>query len=72
VIGMDKAEPMRRFVTGMSRERFTPAVGEATLSGLLVETDDLTGRALRALPLRTGGRLDAGLPDLAPGAGAPA
>jgi metallophosphoesterase (TIGR00282 family) len=72
VIGMDKAEPMRRFLTGMSRERFTPAEGEATLSGLLVETDDLTGRALRALPLRTGGRLDAGLPDLAPGAGAPA
>ena len=34
VIGMDKAEPMRRFITGMSRERFTPAGEEATLSGV--------------------------------------
>ena len=25
VIGMDKSEPLRRFVTGMSKERFTPA-----------------------------------------------
>ena len=34
VIGMDKAEPLRRFITGMPRERFTPANGEATLSGV--------------------------------------
>ncbi|MDH5531694.1 MAG: YmdB family metallophosphoesterase, partial [Paracoccaceae bacterium] len=27
VIGMDKLEPMRRFVTGMGKERFTPANG---------------------------------------------
>ncbi len=25
VIGMDKAEPMRRFITGMPKARFTPA-----------------------------------------------
>ncbi len=57
VIGMDPAEPMRRFVTGMSKERFTPAAGEVTLAGLLVETDDRSGRALRAVPVRLGGRL---------------
>lgn len=57
VIGMDKAEPMRRFVTGMSKERFTPAPGPATLSGLFVETDDASGRAIRAVPVRQGGRL---------------
>ena len=57
VIGMDKAEPMRRFLTGMSKERFTPAEGEATLSGLYVETDDRTGMATRAVPVRQGGRL---------------
>ncbi len=45
VIGMDKAEPMRRFLTGMGRERFTPAEGEATMSGVLVVTDDRTGLA---------------------------
>ena len=57
VIGMDKAEPMRRFITGMARDRFTPAAGAVTLSGLYVETCDRTGRALRAVPVREGGRL---------------
>ena len=57
VIGMDKAEPLRRFITGMARERFTPAGGEATLSGVLVETDDATGLATRIEPVRQGGRL---------------
>ena len=57
VIGMDKEEPMRRFVTGMAKGRFTPALGEATLSGLFVETDDRTGKATRVSPVRVGGRL---------------
>ena len=57
VIGMDKAEPMRRFLTGMGRDRFTPAEGEATLSGVLVVTDDRTGLATEIRPLRDGGRL---------------
>ncbi|MRX50389.1 metallophosphoesterase [Paracoccus sp. S-4012] len=59
VIGMEKAEPMRRFLTGMARDRFTPAEGEATISGLLVETDDRTGLARSAVPIRQGGRLAA-------------
>ncbi|PCD77482.1 TIGR00282 family metallophosphoesterase [Pseudothioclava arenosa] len=57
IIGMEKGEPMRRFITGMARDRFTPANGEATLSGFYIETDDRTGRATRALPVRVGGRL---------------
>ncbi|WP_010138573.1 TIGR00282 family metallophosphoesterase [Oceanicola sp. S124] len=57
VIGMDKAEPLRRFVTGMAKGRFTPAEGEATVSGLYVETDDRTGRATRVEMVRQGGRL---------------
>lgn len=57
VIGMDKAEPLRRFITGMARGRFEPAAGEATLSGVYVETDDRTGRAARVVPVRVGGRL---------------
>ncbi len=56
VIGMEKAEPVRRFVTGMPGARFTPALGEATLCGLFVETD-ARGRATRAVPVRQGGRL---------------
>lgn len=62
VIGMDKAEPMRRFITGMARDRFTPAAGEATLSGLYVETDDRSGKATRVLPVRVGGRLPPSTP----------
>ena len=62
VIGMDKAEPMRRFITGMARERFSPAEGEATLSGIYVETDDRSGKAKRAVPIRVGGRLPPSTP----------
>ncbi|MBS0126145.1 TIGR00282 family metallophosphoesterase [Thetidibacter halocola] len=57
VIGMDKVEPMRRFVTGMAKARFQPALGEATLSGVYVETDDRTGKATRIVMVRHGGRL---------------
>ncbi len=60
VIGMEKGEPMRRFITGMSKGRFEPAMGEATLSGLFVETDDRTGKAKRCEMIRDGGRLSAG------------
>lgn len=57
VIGMEKTEPMRRFVTGMVKERFTPANGEATLSGVYIETDDRTGAATTVIPVRNGGHL---------------
>ncbi|MGC9368252.1 MAG: TIGR00282 family metallophosphoesterase [Paracoccaceae bacterium] len=62
VIGMDKAEPLRRFITGMAKNRFSPANGEATLSGLYVETDDRTGKASRVRMIREGGRLEAATP----------
>lgn len=62
VIGMDKAEPLRRFITGMPRDRFTPANGEATLSGVYFETDDRTGRATRIAMVRNGGLLQAATP----------
>jgi metallophosphoesterase (TIGR00282 family) len=57
VIGMDKAEPMRRFITGMPKARFSPALGEATLSGVFVNTDDKTGKANDIRMIRVGGRL---------------
>jgi 2',3'-cyclic-nucleotide 2'-phosphodiesterase len=62
VIGMDKAEPLRRFITGMPKGRFEPAEGEATLSGLFVETDDRTGLATRLSMVRVGGRLSPAAP----------
>ena len=57
VIGMEKTEPLRRFITGMPKARFTPAADTATLSGLYVETDDRTGQATRISMVRQGGRL---------------
>lgn len=57
VIGMEKVEPMRRFLTGMSKGRFVPAEGQATLSGVFVETDDKTGKAVSISQVLQGGRL---------------
>jgi metallophosphoesterase (TIGR00282 family) len=58
VIGMQKEEPLHRFLTGIPSGRFEPAGGVATLSGVAVETDDATGLALRIAPVRIGGRLE--------------
>ncbi|MFN4101383.1 MAG: YmdB family metallophosphoesterase [Pararhodobacter sp.] len=71
VIGMQKDEPLRRFITGMARARFEPALGEATLSGVFVETDDRTGKALSVTMVRQGGRLSPSGP-LAPSGPLPA
>ena len=62
VIGMEKSEPLRRFITGMPKERFTPAGGDATLSGVYIETDDRTGHATRVVPVRQGGKLQQSAP----------
>jgi metallophosphoesterase (TIGR00282 family) len=59
VIGMDKAEPLNRFQRKLPVERFRPADGPATVSGVAVETDDVTGLARAIAPLRVGGRLAA-------------
>jgi len=57
VIGMQTDEPMRRFITGMPGGRFEPAVGEATLSGVLIDIEARTGLARAVHPVRLGGRL---------------
>ncbi len=57
VIGMEKEQPLRRFTTHMPDGRFAPALGEATLCAVYVETDDQSGLALNVAPLRIGGRL---------------
>jgi metallophosphoesterase (TIGR00282 family) len=57
VIGMQKDEPLQRFVNKISTSRFEPAMGEATVSGVLIDADDKTGMARRIEPLRIGGVL---------------
>jgi metallophosphoesterase (TIGR00282 family) len=58
VIGMDKHEPLTRFLRKIPGARFEPATGEATLCALAVETDDANGLALRVGAVRLGGRLE--------------
>ena len=57
VIGMEKSEPLRRFVTGMAKGRFSPATGSATLCGVLVETDDISGKSVSIEPFKLGGKI---------------
>jgi 2',3'-cyclic-nucleotide 2'-phosphodiesterase len=57
VIGMKKDAAIFRFVRKIPGDRLSPADGPATICGVVVETDDKTGLALRVAPLRLGGRL---------------
>ena len=62
VIGMDKAVPIQKFTRKLPTERMAPAGGEGTFCGVFVETDDKTGLATRASPVRLGGKLQPILP----------
>ena len=62
VIGMTKEGSAARFWRKVPGERLGPADGPATLCGLFVVTDDATGLALSAEPLRQGGRLSQVMP----------
>lgn len=61
VIGMEKSEPLQRFLRKLPVERMRPAEGPATLCGVAVETDDATGLATMVAPIRIGGRLSPAL-----------
>jgi len=63
VLGMDKEEPVNRFMTRISTRRYEPASGEATLCGVAVEIDDASGLASAISPVRIGGRLRSAEPD---------
>jgi metallophosphoesterase (TIGR00282 family) len=62
VIGMDKEEPLRRFVRRIPSGRFEPAEGPATLCAVAVETGK-DGLARRIAPVRMGGVLAPAEPD---------
>ena len=57
VLGMEIEEPVNRFITRIPRQRFEPAEGPATVSGLCIEVDDQSGLAKAAAPIRLGGVL---------------
>jgi len=62
VIGMGKDEPLNRFTRKIPSAKFEPANGPATLCGLAVETDDVTGLALKVSAVRLGGGLEEAQP----------
>lgn len=63
VIGMNREEPLGRFLRGYPAGRFEPAEGVATLSGVAVETDDKTGLATQIAQVRIGPLLERAVPD---------
>jgi 2',3'-cyclic-nucleotide 2'-phosphodiesterase len=63
VIGMKKETSVARFVRRLPTERMSPAENEATVCGVFVATDDRTGLAMRAEPVRIGGRLSQHVPE---------
>jgi metallophosphoesterase (TIGR00282 family) len=64
VIGMVKDEPINRFTRKIPSFKFEPALGPATLCGVAIESDDVTGLARRIAPVRLGGRLEQARPSL--------
>ncbi len=64
VIGMDKAEPISRFTKKLRGDRYSPALGDGTLCGVYIESDDKTGLATRIEPIRIGARLIETFPNI--------
>ncbi|WP_338632362.1 TIGR00282 family metallophosphoesterase [Afipia carboxidovorans] len=62
IIGMDREEPLGRFLRGYPAARFTAGEGPGTLSGLAVETDDASGLARAVAPVRIGPVLEPAKP----------
>jgi hypothetical protein len=62
VIGMDKNEPLGRFLRKIPQAKFEPAMGPGTLCAVAVETDDATGLARRIGLVRLGGKLEEAKP----------
>ena len=62
VIGMNKDEPLNRFLRKLPGSKFEPALGPATLCAIAVETDDTSGLAARVGAVRLGGILEQARP----------
>ena len=58
VIGMNRDNSLKKFLKDSSAENHAPALGEATISGLLVTADDATGLAKKLQPIILGGLLE--------------
>ncbi|MFZ1773553.1 MAG: YmdB family metallophosphoesterase [Rhizobiaceae bacterium] len=61
-LGMDKEEPLNRFLSKVPKGRFEAASGPATICGVGLEISDRTGLCEKIAPLRLGPRLEEAVP----------
>ena len=60
VIGMNRDNSLKQFFKDASAKKHYPALGEATISGLIVKADEDTGLAKMIEPIIIGGALERG------------
>ena len=58
VIGMNRDNSLKKFLKDSSAKKHYPALGKATISGLIVQADDKTGLAKKIEPIIVGGVLE--------------
>jgi len=58
VIGMNRDNSLKKFLKDSSAQKHYPALGKATISGLMVHADDKTGLAKKIEPIIVGGVLE--------------
>jgi metallophosphoesterase (TIGR00282 family) len=61
-LGMDKEEPINRFMSKVPKSRFEAASGPATICGVGLEISECTGLTEKIAPLRLGPRLEETIP----------
>ena len=57
VVGMNQDNSLKKFLKDTTAKKHYPALGEATISGLLVTADEQTGLAKKVQPIISGGVL---------------
>jgi metallophosphoesterase (TIGR00282 family) len=63
VLGMDKEEPVARFLTRINGGRYQPSTGAAAVCGVALDIDDATGLTRHISPLRLGPGIREMVPD---------
>ena len=58
VIGMNRENSLKKFLKDPSAKRHFPALGEGTISGLMVKADNKTGLAIKISPIILGKHLE--------------
>jgi calcineurin-like phosphoesterase len=58
VIGMNRDNSLKKFLKDPAAKKHYPALGEATISGLMVNADNKTGLAKKVEPIIVGKHLE--------------